>query len=99
MVNASKKFFWKKWDIWKEDYQKPSENLTSFLLNLLWEEKRAAKNLSPAPFQVAKYVQKFLYFVVHHVTIFDALIQRLKEVPEFFQKLQLAIYASCFMMS
>ena len=62
-------------------------------------EAKSAKNQLPAPFQVDKYVQKFFYFVVHNLTIFDILIRRMKEILKFFQKLQLVIYASHFMMS
>ena len=45
------------------------------------------------------FSEVFFYFVVHNLIIFDVLIQRLKEVLELFQKLQLVVYRSHFMMS
>ena len=52
------------------------------------------KGQLPVLFQATKYMERnFLFFVMHHVTILNELIQRLKEVFEFFQKLHLLIYA------
>ena len=37
--NAFHKFFWE-WEIWKEDYQKLSENLTSFFMEIFVRNKK-----------------------------------------------------------
>ena len=47
-MHPRKKFFWK-WDIWKEDYQKLSENLISFFMEIVMRNKKG-QELVTSPF-------------------------------------------------
>ena len=47
-MHPRKKFFWK-WDIWKEDYQKLSENLISFFMEIATRNKKG-QELVTCPF-------------------------------------------------
>ena len=51
------------------------------------KKNKTGQEQLPAPFNVAKSVQKFFHFAVHHLTSFDAL-----------PKMQLLTYVSCFLM-
>ena len=48
---------------------------------------KMGEELIPSPFSGCQICSVF-FTVVHHLTIFDALIQRLEKVLKFFQKLQ-----------
>ena len=58
IVNTSKKFVWK-WNIWKEDYQKFSEYLTSFLMEFVMRSKKG-QGLIPIPFSICQICLKVL---------------------------------------
>ena len=69
----------------QEEYQKSSENLNLFLVFEL-NHKKCQERF----FKIAKYVQEFFSLVVHHLTIFDLLVQKGFCV---FPKIMLVIYA------
>ena len=64
--------YWKL-DIWKEDYQKFSEKLTSFFIEFAMRSKKK-QELIHSPFWGCQIC--FFYFAAHHLTSFDTLIQR-----------------------
>ena len=85
----------------KENYQKSSKNLTPFLFSNFvyvncYEKKIGARNNCHPLFKLLNIYKRF--FLIDHLTIFDALIKRYFS-EEIFQILQFVIYASDFLMS
>ena len=54
----------------QEEYQKSSVNLNLFLV------VTRSQKVPGTAFKIVKYVQKIFSLVVHHLTIFDPLVQR-----------------------
>ena len=63
IVNTSKKFVWK-CNIWKEDYQKSSEYLTSFLTEFVMRSKKR-QGLIHIPFSICQiYLKVFILWSI-----------------------------------
>ena len=58
IANSYNKLFWK-WDIWKDDYEKSSKNLTLFFMEFAMRNKKG-QELDTSLFS-GKYVQKFRF--------------------------------------
>ena len=96
-----KKFFWK-WDILKEDYQKPQKVYFIFLLNPVslngqsYQKQKVSGTTGQLLFRLQSKFRKFCYLLY---IIWPSLMMQYEAVFELFQKLHLQIYVNQFKAS